>query len=338
MEQKDNESLLSDNEDEAFNTALKDVDWSVDHENILVEWADKAMCYRWLHGKANSSFSKKNTWYTIPVIIISTLTGTANFAQDRVPVAYQGYFVMTVGAFNILAGIITTVQQFLKITQLNEAHRVSSIAWDKFYRNIKTELAKHPSERLPVIQFLKMCKEEFDRLMETSPVIPDDIIELFNIQFGDKKLPNKKLIEDGKLYDTNKYDRLRPEDMKIFKPEICDSLVSTNASRNPWYTEEMQTKQKSKQFREGLQKTADAKRLHSFNVETVKSFKVNFFNLNNRYPLNNEIVDNLGEQIPPDTIRSILLELDKNVSVDKIPPPMPSIRVNSRDLSGDDNV
>lgn len=338
MDQKDNESLISDQEEEAINTAIKEVEWSVDHENILVEWADKAMCYRWLHGKANSSFSKKNTWYTIPVIIISTLTGTANFAQDRVPNAYQGFFVMTVGAFNILAGIITTVQQFLKITQLNEAHRVSSIAWDKFYRNIKTELAKHPSERLPVIQFLKMCKEEFDRLMETSPVIPDDIIALFNIQFGDKNIRTQKQIENGGVYDTSKKHNNFNCEHKIFKPEICDSLISTNASRNPWYTEEMQSKQKSKQFREGLQKTADAKRLHAYNVELIKSFKINFFNLNNRYPLNNEIIDNLGDQISPETIKNILIELDKNLSIDKIPPPMPSIRIDSRDFAAENNV
>lgn len=30
--------------------------------------------------------------------------------------------MMTVGGFNLLAGIITTIQQFLKITQLNETH------------------------------------------------------------------------------------------------------------------------------------------------------------------------------------------------------------------------
>ena len=180
---------------------------------------------------------------------------------------------MTVGAFNILAGIITTIQQFLKITQLNEAHRVSSIAWDKFYRNIKTELAKHPSERLPVIQFLKMCKEEFDRLMETSPVIPDDIVEMFNIQFGDKN-KEKKMLENGGLYEQPKdKDKINPEDMKIFKPEICDSLVSTNASRNPWYTEEMQSKQKSKQFKEGLQKVADAKRFISSMLKPCNHLK-----------------------------------------------------------------
>ena len=115
--------------------------WTPDHETILVEWADKAMCYRWLHTRANAMYNTLNAFYTVPVIIISTLTGTANFAQDRVPLNYQGYFVMVVGAFNILAGIISTIQQFLKITQLNESHRVSSIAWDKFYRNIKIELA-----------------------------------------------------------------------------------------------------------------------------------------------------------------------------------------------------
>ena len=97
------------------------IEWTPEHEQILIEWADKAMCYRWLHSKANAMFSNLNTWYTIPVIVISTLTGTANFAQERVPLKYQNTFVMIVGGFNILAGIITTIQQFLKITQLNEA-------------------------------------------------------------------------------------------------------------------------------------------------------------------------------------------------------------------------
>ena len=136
-----------------------DCEWSVDHERILIEWADKAMCYRWLHSKSNTLYASLNAWYTIPCIIISTLAGTANFAQQRVPEKYQGLFTMVVGGVNILGGIISTIQQFLKITQLNEAHRVSSIAWDKFYRNIKIELAKHPKERMHVNQMLKICKQ-----------------------------------------------------------------------------------------------------------------------------------------------------------------------------------
>ena len=265
---------------------MNDVEWSTDHENILVEWADKAMCYRWLHGRANSSFSKKNAWYTIPVIVISTLTGTANFAQDRVPAEYQNFFVMGVGGFNILAGIITTIQQFLKITQLNEAHRVASIAWDKFYRNIKTELSKHPKERIPVIQFLIFNKEEIDRLMETSPVIQDDIIEEFRKKF-----------------------QIAESFTDIIKPEICDSLISTKYSRNPWYTEENQTKLRNKELKESIEKAEEAKRNHENQVNQIKDFKSTFFDLNNREALDDEIVNNMKEKIDPEIIKGILVEL-----------------------------
>ena len=55
---------------------------------------------------------------------------------------------MAIGAVNIFAGILTTIAQFLKIGELNEAHRVASIAWDKFYRNTKVELAKSPAEKI----------------------------------------------------------------------------------------------------------------------------------------------------------------------------------------------
>ena len=144
------------------------VEWTRDHENILIEWADKAMCYRWLHSKAHQHYARSNMWFTIPVIIMSTTTGTANFAQERLPEDYRGYASMAIGAVNIFAGILTTIAQFLKIGELNEAHRVASIAWDKFYRNTKVELAKSPAERLPVIQMLKHSKEEFDRLMAVS--------------------------------------------------------------------------------------------------------------------------------------------------------------------------
>ena len=76
------------------------------------------MCYQWLHGKANQKFSYINLWFTIPVIFISTLTGVANFAQDRVDEDNQFYYTMGVGAFNIIAGFITTVSQFLKVNEL----------------------------------------------------------------------------------------------------------------------------------------------------------------------------------------------------------------------------
>ena len=266
----------------------KEVEWTIEHEQILIEWADKAMCYRWLHSRSNMLYSTLNAWYTIPVIVISTLTGTANFAQERVPLAYQSYYVMIVGGFNILAGIITTIQQFLKITQLNEAHRVSSIAWDKFYRNIKIEIAKHPSERIHATQMLKLCKEEFDRLMETSPVIPEKIITLFKDSF--KKSDNY---------------------LKIIKPEICDVLISTDNYRNHWYNEENTNKRIQEVINIQNSKETAHKKLEERNNKIVSDFKTTFYRINNRDALDTEIIDNLKDKMDMPTLLKVI-ESQKN--------------------------
>lgn len=270
-------------------------EWSVEHEHILAEWADKAMCYRWLHTRSNSLFSNLNAWYTIPCIVISTLAGTANFAQARVPEEYQAMFTMVVGGINILGGIISTIQQFLKITQLNEAHRVSSIAWDKFYRNIKIELTKHPNERIAVSHMLKMSKEEFDRLMETSPVIPDKIIAEFKLSFGKS--------EDYTL---------------ISKPEICDVLISTEKFRNPWYTDENQAKKSLELIQLTSQADVKKKMLDQKNYLVVQNFFKTFIDLHNREPMESEVLANLSEEIDPESIKMILFGLTKEDASSKV--------------------
>jgi len=259
------------------------VEWTPEHEGILIEWADKAMCYRWLHSKSNALYARLNAWYTIPVIIISTITGTANFAQERVPVAYQNYFAMVVGTFSIAAGIITTIQQFLKITQLNEAHRVSGIAWDKFYRNIKIELAKHPFERIDVRQMIKMSKEEFDRLMETSPTIPETIVSEFKSNF------------------------IKHESFaKIVKPEICDILIPTNEHRNPWFNEENRSKAANESLKNQILKQTKMNKVRDDNNKIVTDFIGLFKGLNNRDPMDSEVIDNLKEKMEVEDILHIL--------------------------------
>ena len=183
---KTQEDLGSEHDD--INLEYENMEWKEYHENILVDWADKALCYRWLHSKSSSKYIRLRNLYTIPVIILSTLTGTANFALERVPQEYQGYCQISIGSLNILAGIITTISQFLKINELSEAHRVSSISWNKFYRNIRVELVKSPDDRINVAYLIKSCKDEYDRLMETNPTIDTNIIKNFNktFKFNDK--------------------------------------------------------------------------------------------------------------------------------------------------------
>jgi ElaB/YqjD/DUF883 family membrane-anchored ribosome-binding protein len=199
-------------------TGTKPVEWSPENESIMVEWCDVAQCYKWLNTRSHQKYSYMNAWFTIPAIVLSTISGTASFAQTSLPTQYQTYSPMAIGAINIFIGILTTVQQYLKIAELNEAHRVSSISWDKFARNIRIELAKKPEERMDAGHFLKLSRQEFDRLMETSPMINDDIVKEFNNKFQGK--PGSP--------ERNNFEQLK-------KPDICDNIVSANETRHRWY-------------------------------------------------------------------------------------------------------
>jgi hypothetical protein len=282
---------------------IPEIIWTEDHENILVDWADKAICYRWLHSKSNQHFSTMNTWFTIPVIIMSTLTGTANFAQDKFPENYREYAPMMIGAVNLLAGILTTIQQFLKVGELNEAHRVSSISWDKFYRNIKIELAKSPKERLPVSQLLKISKEEFDRLMETSPVISEDIIKLF------KKTFTGKIDKDGNNINMTEAQKLF---LELKKPEICDVLETTRKIVYKPKLNDNKMRNTSNTMIELIKQKKD--NLHK--EQLVETFIENFKSEYSRSPTTIEIHENLQDELTTIVIDSILnKESQENVII-----------------------
>ena len=276
------------------NSKVHHIDWGEDHINILVEWADKALCYRWLHSKAHAGYSVSNTWYTIPVIIMSTLAGTANFAQDKFPESIRQYATMGIGAINLFSGILTTIQQYLKISELNEAHRVATIAWDKFYRNTKVELAKSPNERIPVVQMIKHCKEEFDRLMETSPPIAEDIVKEFMKTFSTTS-ENAIDIEMA----TKKHNNF----MNLKKPEICDSIESTRMSV---FTPQKNTDKKNSITGNDL--NSAIKKMDLKNKQKKINNVIDKFNKEkHRDPLAEEIMSELDNKIELEIIESFLL-------------------------------
>ncbi len=177
-------SVLSESSQKTETEKLDYAAWSNEVEELLSEWAEKAGCFRWLHTRSEKKYRRRYYMFSIPVIILSTLTGTANFGMDSyVPESGQATATAVVGGLNIFAGILSTLQNFLKVAENMEANRAAGVAWSKLGRNISIELALDPKRRTKATDFLKLSRAEYDRLIEQSPIVDDDIVAQFQAKF-----------------------------------------------------------------------------------------------------------------------------------------------------------
>ncbi len=195
--------------------------WSPEVERLLSEWSEKASCYRWLYNSSEKKYRKRYYCFSIPVIILSTLTGAANVGlSSYIPESEQSTAQAIVGGVNIFAGILGTLQNFLKVAEIMEGNRMAGVSWSKLGRNISIELAIDPARRTNCHDFLSICRAEYDRLIEQSPTIDDDIISTFKKRFKSYKV-SKPAITNGldvcKIYKNE-------EELELIKQESGEEL------------------------------------------------------------------------------------------------------------------
>ena len=154
-----------------------EVMWNEYHENVLRQWGESCACYRYMHHRAFLMYKKLSLRFNLPVIILSTITGTANFAQSTLPLSIQPAAPSIIGGLNLIAGLIATIMQFLKVNELMENHRTSALGHGSLSRNIRLQLALPREERKKEgLKFVEECKAEYDRLLEQCPAVPKRIL------------------------------------------------------------------------------------------------------------------------------------------------------------------
>lgn len=208
--------------------------WHDQHEYILKEWGESCSCYRLMHFK---SYQINKTWsmgFTLPVIIISTITGTANFAQNTFPKSWIAYVPSVIGAFNLFAAIMTTISQFLKVSELMEGHRVTSIQFGKLARKIRLELSLPRLERSQHGEnMVEICRAEYDRLIEQSPSITKEVIIKFEKQYPYTSnvfcKPELTIVKPILLYDNAKEE----ERVKVIVEQMRRETVQRQTRFQP---------------------------------------------------------------------------------------------------------
>jgi len=170
--------------------------WCPKQEQLLVRWAEKAAGYRWLHNHARLKLKRVSDYLSYPSIVISSITGVGGFAvlnpSGNADVSSETknkiMIIQYMFAFlNVLGGIFTSISKFSQSTQLMEAHSAMCVQYSKFYRNIDMELSLDVQHRGDVVDFVKKCRDEYDRLLDEAPDIPANSILAFNEQFPEKE-------------------------------------------------------------------------------------------------------------------------------------------------------
>jgi hypothetical protein len=192
----------------------QEISWNNALEKLLAEEGEKALGLAWLHNQCEAHYGTRSNWISIPVIILSTLSGTASassttFFSDNIKMGSLG-----IGAVSILCGILNTINSYFAFAKRTEAHRIADIQFNKVYRFIAVEMTLPRVERIRARDMLKIVREQVERLAETSPPIPEFIVEKFKKNF-------RKDYRDVAQPDiTNGLRRIRVNQTGVVSPQI----------------------------------------------------------------------------------------------------------------------
>jgi hypothetical protein len=140
--------------------------------------------------------SKYDTNIALPVIILSTIAGTGSIASQSLFGQSQTASIV-IGVISLSVGVMNTISNYFGFAKRSESHRISAITYAKIHKFIVIELSLPRKERMKAKDMLKIIREQLERLAETSPQIPENIIKMFNDKFHDQTNVSKPEITNG---------------------------------------------------------------------------------------------------------------------------------------------
>lgn len=161
------------------------IEWVMEQENLLKDWAEKARYYAWMHNESAKMFSVLNNRLSIPLIVISTLSGSANFTMvnNDGSSLYNRWFPIAMGTMGLITALLSASIKVLRTAELSSEHHTFFKTYNALSRNIALELSLPPSQRRAPQDSCNLYRYDFDRLLSDAPILPDSIVSEFNKKF-----------------------------------------------------------------------------------------------------------------------------------------------------------
>lgn len=154
---------------------------------LLREWNEFTKTYEWLHFKSYTYFKYINYGLMIPIIILTSMSGSASIILSSISSSdchkdKIDYPQLVVGFTTIVAAILTTIYNFVKVPEFQQRHLTHSSDFNKLSREIEMELVlfetKHKTYS-SLEEFIKTMRTRLDRFIESAPPIPNKVLRSF---------------------------------------------------------------------------------------------------------------------------------------------------------------
>ena len=163
-----------------------DISWNERVEEYFASTGEKAHCLSWCHKKAESIYSNRRSWIDLPVIVISGVTGFMSAGSTQM---FEDAKISSIalGVASLFVSILNTAGSYFGWAKRAEGHRIAAIQYAKLYRFLHIEMSLPRDERMAPQDLLKLTRENYDRLAEVSPLLPDAVIRDFQYRFAKEK-------------------------------------------------------------------------------------------------------------------------------------------------------
>jgi hypothetical protein len=211
----------------AEDSAQENISWNDSLEDMIGAEGEKCGGLAWLYIESERYYSKMNTYVALPVIVLSTLTG---FLSGSSQIIFNDASASSIGigGVSLFTGVLSTIGSYFAWAKKTEACRISALQYRKLQKFIITEMTLPKSERIRAKDMLKMIRETVERLLETSPAVPEHIIKLFNLRFENNDGVSHPEMTQGiskvkinrALYDIDAHSITRLETDSSGKPSV----------------------------------------------------------------------------------------------------------------------
>lgn len=164
----------------------RDIHWSQPLEELVASEGEKCRGLAWINQKAEVYYAHRANAIAIPVIVLSTLAGTASVGSSSLFQGDTQISSVVIGLVSIGVGILNTISSYFSWARKAEAHRIAYLQYSKLFSIIRVEMSLPRSERQEAEQLLKQIRDGMERLAETTPSPPPSILEEFNRHFKDE--------------------------------------------------------------------------------------------------------------------------------------------------------